>query len=49
MITGAEFSGEELLEVNDISDWLVNGVGGEPAKAVLMILDGIVRLWWVSP
>ena len=35
MITGAEFSGEELLEVNDISDWLVNGVGGEPAKAVL--------------
>ena len=34
-VSGAEFSADEQLEVNDVSDWLVDRIGGESAKGVL--------------
>ena len=35
IISGPEFSGDECLEVGDISDWVVDGFGGEAAKSTL--------------
>ena len=34
-MSGPEFNGSESLEVSDISDWIVEGMGGEVAKTVL--------------
>ena len=35
VFSGPEFSGDESLEVDDITDWIVEGAGGEAAKQTL--------------
>ena len=35
VFTGEEFSGSDDLDISDVSDWIVDGMGGEPAKSIL--------------
>ena len=37
--SGDEFTGNEKLEVADVTEWTVNGLGAETAKAALDDLD----------
>ena len=39
VFSGEEFSGTETLDVSDISDWVVDGTGGEVAKTALDDFD----------
>ena len=39
VFTGPEFAGTDLLDITDVSDWVVEGFGGETAKPVLDDFD----------
>ena len=39
VFSGEEFSGTDTLDVSDISDWVVDGTGGEVAKTALDDFD----------
>ena len=40
VFSGEEFSGTDTLDVSDISDWVVDGTGGEVAKTAPIDFDG---------
>ena len=39
VFNGSEFSGSDTLNLTDVSDWVVDGLGGEAAKSVLDDFD----------
>ena len=43
MFSGEEFSGNEKLDLNDVSDWTVEGMGGESVKSVPLLIFSMTR------